>query len=265
MSSHKVPFEMYKSPLSQAPQKGTTGNITIDRSPCYVPVDTTAGAAALTLNAPTKRGIYATICLEVDNGDLTLTVTDGYNEDGDTSITFDSAGNWLFLASIDVGGTPRWQIVSQEGTTAVTEEGTFDTLTAAAGTITTGTVTTLGSTTATIADLTATSLKLNVNTLNATGSVIGNAAALAAGMNVVALADNTTAVILPVAEAGMVVMVRSTVNSKTLPVFPQVNSAIDLLGANNAMTLYQAAVGASAIFVAGSATLWHSFESEDGS
>jgi len=92
--------------------------------------------------------------------------------------------------------------------------------------------------------------------VNAAGSVIGNAAALSAGINVVGAADNTTAVILPVAAAGMVVIVCSTVATKTLPVFPQVNSAIGALGANAAGTLDTRLSGAAGIFVATNTTQW---------
>lgn len=132
MSAHNTPYHLYQAPLSQDPQKGTTGTIVIDRNPCYVPVDTTAGAAALTLARPTKKGIVAWICLEVDSGDLTLTVTGGYNYDEETSITIADVGGWIMLSSIEIGGTKRWQIVAQEKTTAAMEEGAFDTATIAA-------------------------------------------------------------------------------------------------------------------------------------
>ena len=209
-------------------------------------VTTTGSADPLTLARPTKPGLECTVVLSVDGGDLALTVTGGYNFDGTTAITFGDAKDAVVFKSVQTGSTFQWMAIAQEGTNAAIEDITADT--------------------ATIADLTATSLKLGVDaTVNAAGGAISNSGALSAGLNVVASADNTLSVILPVAEAGMVVLVRSTVNSKTLPVFPQVNSQINALGANSAMTLYQSAVGAAAIFVASSAILWHSFEAEDGS
>lgn len=120
MSGHNTPYHLYQGPLSQLAKVATSGSIAIDRNPCYVPVDTTAGAAALTLVRPTKAGVFATICLEVDGGDLTLTVTGGYNAAGDTSIVFADAGDAVLLQSIKVGGVYYWNLVQNRGTDAAT-------------------------------------------------------------------------------------------------------------------------------------------------
>jgi hypothetical protein len=50
--------------------------------------------------------------MKTDGGDLTLTVTGGYNEDGDTTFLFDDAGEFIKLVAIDVGGTLTWRKVS---------------------------------------------------------------------------------------------------------------------------------------------------------
>jgi len=128
MSGHKVPFEFYQSPLMQMPHKATTGTLTIDRMGCVIPVDTTAGAAALTLAQPSKAGIMGSIVLEVDNGDLTLTVTGGYNADATTSITFADAGDFVTFYSIKVGSSYYWRVLSHEGTNVATEDLTVDQL-----------------------------------------------------------------------------------------------------------------------------------------
>jgi hypothetical protein len=96
---------------------------------------------------------------------------------------------------------------------------------------------------------------VSVQACNAAGSVIGNATALTAAFCVVDLADNATGVKLPVAVAGSTVTVKSTVSGKTLNVYPQVNAAIDALGANAAYV--QAAVNCTT-FRAVSATQWYS-------
>uniref|UniRef100_A0A6M3IJS1 Putative structural protein n=1 Tax=viral metagenome TaxID=1070528 RepID=A0A6M3IJS1_9ZZZZ len=116
MPGHSEAFKMYQSAISQKPHKATTGTLTIDRYGCVIPVDTTAGAAALTLARPTKAGIVGGIVLTVDGGDLTLTVTGGYNAGAETVIVFADAGDFLMVYSIDVGGTYYWRVVSQEGT-----------------------------------------------------------------------------------------------------------------------------------------------------
>ncbi len=129
MSGHNTAYHMFQSPLSQAPHKATTGTLVIDRYGCVIPVDTTAGAAALTLARPTKAGIIGTVVLAVDGGDLTLTVTGGYNADADTSITYADAGDFVTYHSIDVGGTLYWRVLAQEGTNVVGEGIAADTAT----------------------------------------------------------------------------------------------------------------------------------------
>ena len=129
MSSHKVPFEFYRSPLAQMPHKATTGTLVMDRMGCVIPVDTTAGAAALTLARPTKAGILGSIVLAVDNGDLTLTVTGGYNADADTSITFADAQDFIVVYSIESGGSYYWRVIAHEGTNVAGEDLSIDQLT----------------------------------------------------------------------------------------------------------------------------------------
>ena len=138
MGAHKVAFEMYQSALEQMPHKATTGTLVIDRFGCVIPVDTTAGAAALTLARPTKAGILGTVLLEVDGGDLTLTVTGGYNADADTSLTFADAGDFVTFYSFDIAGTKYWRVLGHEGTNVAEEDLTVD-----QATITTATVQTM--------------------------------------------------------------------------------------------------------------------------
>ncbi len=98
---------------------------------------TTATAEARTMARPTKPGILCSVVLDTDAGDLTLTVTGGYNFDGDTSITFDDAGDMVVFMSVKTGTTYQWQVIAQEGTNVAVEEGVFDTLTVGALTVST--------------------------------------------------------------------------------------------------------------------------------
>jgi hypothetical protein len=127
--THNWPFAGYQAPLSMKPVKSTTGKIVIDRMAAVVPVDTTAGAAAITLARPTKAGIVASIVLVVDNGDLTLTVTGGYNADADTSITFADAGDFVRFISFKVGSYYYWRVLASEGTNVAAEDFKVDQLT----------------------------------------------------------------------------------------------------------------------------------------
>lgn len=111
---------------------GDGGSIIVDRNrgTCLV---TTAAAETRTLPRPTKAGLVTRVQLYVDGGDCTLTVTGGYNEDGDTSITLDDIGDYVEFESIVTsdGSTETfyWQITSQRGTNVAIEDIVADTAT----------------------------------------------------------------------------------------------------------------------------------------
>ena len=69
----------------------------------------TTGGGARTLAQPIRPGIVGTVALSTDGGDLTLTVTGGYNQPGHTSITFADAGDFVTFESVDIGGTYYWR------------------------------------------------------------------------------------------------------------------------------------------------------------
>lgn len=89
---------------------------------------TTATGETRTLAQPNRAGIMTTICLDSDGGDLTLTVTGGYNNDDDTAIVFDDAGDMVVFLSIKEGSSYYWRAIAQEGTDVSVEEGVFDTI-----------------------------------------------------------------------------------------------------------------------------------------
>lgn len=238
-SPHRLRHDLYRAPATIA-DPGDAGTITIDKDGGVCPV-VTATAETRTLRQPTKAGIVGVIVLHTDGGDLTLTVTGGYNADAATTITFDDAGDYVRFQSIDVGGTYYWRVIGQEGTNAAAEDLTVDQLTATTGSITT---------------LTATTLKLAVNAVAAAGSAQGEGGALSAGLNVVSAADNTKCVDLPSAATGTVVVVVSATVAKSLPIFPASGESIDNASANNAITLAAATAYTSAILVADNTSHW---------
>lgn len=93
-----------------------------------------------------------------------------------------------------------------------------------------------------------------VAAVTAVGSGIADGAALSQGFNLVTSLDNTTCVVLPVAAAGRVVVVKAGTSGKTCPVFPQVNSAINAIAANGAITM---SALTSCMFVAYNSTQWY--------
>lgn len=254
MPGHRATFDMFKSPFLMT-DPGDAGTIVVDRYAAVVPL-VSAAAETRTLAQPTKAGILCLLEVDTYVGDITLTVTGGYNQAASTSITLGTAGDWALFKSVKVGTSYYWRVVAHEGTN-ITETG--------GGTVTSQTVTTLSSTTASVTNATLGRVQVTSTAVNAAGSAIGNAANLSYGMNIVGAADNTTGVILPVAVANGCVEILQTTNGKQLAVYPQVNSAVAGLGANTAFNTGVANTAATAgttqnvyfKFVATNTTQWY--------
>lgn len=107
---------------------GSGGTIHMTRHMGVTPVNTTPGGSR-TFAQPTKEGLIHTVVLCVDGGDLTLTVTGGYNADGDTSVTLGDAGDFVTFISIKVGASYYWRVLAQEGTNIAVENIAVDQLT----------------------------------------------------------------------------------------------------------------------------------------
>ena len=116
MGAHNEPKEMFYADHAIA-DPGDTYTIVCDQWGSICDVVTTA-AQTRTLAQPTKTGVMVVVNLKTDGGDLTLTVTGGYNADADTTITYGDAGDWVAFYSIDVGGSYYWRILQKEGTDA---------------------------------------------------------------------------------------------------------------------------------------------------
>lgn len=89
----------------------------------------------------------------------------------------------------------------------------------------------------------------------ATGSVVGDAAALNFGFNFVSAADATKGVILPAGAVGRIVYVKnSDAANAVLKVYPPTSGTINALSANAAISL---AAKVSAIFICLDGTAWY--------
>lgn len=93
-----------------------------------------------------------------------------------------------------------------------------------------------------------------VTAVTAAGSVIGDAAQLSQGINVVTGADGTKGVILPTAVPGMQVIVKG-VTAGILKVWPKTGATINALSASAALSMTTGAMPLT--FVATSATQWY--------
>lgn len=110
MSAHNTAAELFRSPV-QLTDPGNAGTIMVDRSPCLVNLVSTA-AQTRTLARPTRDGAIVTLHHRTDGGDITVTVTGGYNENGDTTFVFTDAGQFAtFIAMFD-GTNYFWRLLS---------------------------------------------------------------------------------------------------------------------------------------------------------
>ena len=77
--------------------------------------NTTTGAGAITLAAPdaSMLGVVKVIEMTVDNGDVTLALTNVQGGSAATTATFDAVGEQLVL----VGGSAKWTVIGEGGVT----------------------------------------------------------------------------------------------------------------------------------------------------
>lgn len=75
-----------------------------------------AGPETRTVSAPTKSGLIFTLDMVTDGGDITVTVTGGYDEAGSTTLTFSAIGQFATLISIEqTADTFVWRLLSYDG------------------------------------------------------------------------------------------------------------------------------------------------------
>ncbi len=111
MSGHRITQDMhYGGTVLTDP--GASGHIVVERSPCIVNM-LSATAEARTLDIPTHAGDILTLHLQTDGGDITVTVTGGYNETGDTTFVFSDEGQFATFQSLQTkAGVYFWRLLS---------------------------------------------------------------------------------------------------------------------------------------------------------
>ena len=117
MSAHRTLHVLYRAFDALGPghvgDPGTGGTITFDQWGQMCSIVTTA-AETVTVAQPTRAGIIGTVVLSTDGGDLTMTVTGGYNQDADTVITLADEGDFVTFISIKVGSSYYWRVLAKE-------------------------------------------------------------------------------------------------------------------------------------------------------
>ncbi len=76
----------------------------------------TAAAETRLLRDPTKTGERMGIVLRVDGGDCVVTADTAINQAGNTVLTFNAAGETIFLEAVEVAvGTYVWRVLANDG------------------------------------------------------------------------------------------------------------------------------------------------------
>ena len=93
---------------------GASGTITVQRNQAVVNL-VSAAAETRTLARPTRAGVLVSLHFRTDAGDITLTVTGGFNEDGDTTFVFANVGEFVMFHSFYDGTNYFWRKLSDYG------------------------------------------------------------------------------------------------------------------------------------------------------
>ena len=98
----------------ELPETSNGGGIILDRSPAVCSIRT-SGAETRKLDSPLAVGSRLTITLSDDGGDCVITADDPINQAGNTVITLADVGDTVDLVSTNVGGSPVWRVVANDG------------------------------------------------------------------------------------------------------------------------------------------------------
>lgn len=111
MSAHQHQYEHAGAQwLLEDP--GDEGEIRTGYSGVVPLVTTTAGGETRTLPAPTYAGQWIMLVLKTDGGDCVVTCATTVNQTGNTTITFDDAGEYAKLEAAPVGTAILWRILA---------------------------------------------------------------------------------------------------------------------------------------------------------
>lgn len=235
-------------------EKTSSGDVTVVNESVVLVNKTSGAATGVTLPAAVSNGARRAVLVIDAKGDaatnnITVSVASSGTINGSSShVISENYGKMLFL---DVGD--EWQTASPpevsaaeiaflNGVTAGTVSASKAVVVDASSNVTGFGVVGLDGVTYT-----------DISTINAAGSAIGNATAIANRVSIVDGADDTKGVILPAATAGDEYFVYQTDATHGLKIYPQVNSTINDGTANAAIVIEGKTL---AHFIATSTTNW---------
>lgn len=113
MSRHRSGFDLFGFRPGKDP--GNAGTFQVDASPLSFAL-VSAAAETRTLGRPFNIGTIVNIGMKTDGGDITMTVTGGYNENGDTTFVFSDPGQFILLISEWDGTNYFWRKIADHNT-----------------------------------------------------------------------------------------------------------------------------------------------------
>lgn len=120
MSGHRLAFDLYNAQNKAIPDPGSAGIIRVNQDLGHVAL-VSAAAESRTLPAPGQPNLRFLAYMKTDGGDITLTVTGGYDESGSTTMVFNDTGDFANFISIEEGaGTFVWRLSGYDGVTGPT-------------------------------------------------------------------------------------------------------------------------------------------------
>lgn len=113
-SPHRILHDLYRAPYLGTDPGNTVKAIVIDQSPVVIPL-VSAAAETRTLAAPTKAGIVVHLVCQTYVGDIVLTTASAYDQAGSTTITFNTAGDYVTLVSVPLAAAYVWRVTGFDG------------------------------------------------------------------------------------------------------------------------------------------------------
>ena len=114
MSANSISTTLFHA-ANLTPDPGNAGTITAQKSLAVCNL-VSAAAETRTLDRPTRQGTVLTLHHYTDGGDITLTVTGGYDEAGTTTFVFSDPGQFLTLISLYDGTNYYWRSIADHNT-----------------------------------------------------------------------------------------------------------------------------------------------------
>lgn len=130
-SARNAPATLFRSQAVIA-DPGNAKTIVIDKSPCICDLTSTT-TETRTVDRPTRVGAELILHGKSISGTITVTVTGGWNETGDTTFTVTEAGQFYILRSLQTSaGVYFWRLTSHygHGNMSTTEAAALNGLTA---------------------------------------------------------------------------------------------------------------------------------------